>query len=520
MSKKLTQEKAIQNIKNILGDSILLDKFEYNGRANKAMFGCIKHGYWETTYANIIHRSSSSKCPTCSGRNKITEDVKKEIIEARKNKSHIILDKFIFKGYKEKSIFGCSVNFEEHGYWETDCRNVVNGSGCPKCVGRNKTTEEAKKEIIETHGDNILLDRFEYNGAIEFSWFGCPIHGYWEANFSNVKRGYGCPDCGDIKMGLSHRMTQEEAENTLKSVHGDKILLDRFIYNGRHERVLVGCKKHGYWSADYGCVASGHWCKNCHTETVAFSQEEAESNIRKKFGNSILLDKFVYKNNLEDVWVGCLTHGYRKTTYQNIMSSIGNGCLECGYYNRTYNKKLTQKEAEQKIYAIHGSSILFDEFVFKSTHSKSTFICGVNVDHGSWTVPVGCILSGSICPKCSRERLRSFGEDEADRILAKNFANEYESEKILEGCIYKQPLWFDFFIKKFNVCIEINGKQHYEPIEWFGGIESFETQKIRDFIKVEYCKKMSIKLLVIRYDENIFEKMSEFFLKEFNVVLV
>ena len=86
--------------------------------------------------------------------------------------------------------------------------------------------------------------------------------------------------------------------------------------------------------------------------------------------------------------------------------------------------------------------------------------------------------------------------------------------KLVEGQIrrinkYKYILRFDFFLPEFNICIEYNGKQHYEPIDYFGGEKTFKYTLKNDKIKIDYCKKNNILLHIIRYDENIEERMKE-----------
>jgi hypothetical protein len=59
------------------------------------------------------------------------------------------------------------------------------------------------------------------------------------------------------------------------------------------------------------------------------------------------------------------------------------------------------------------------------------------------------------------------------------------------------------------MCIEFNGKQHYESISYFGGDELFEVSKIRYNIKREYCISNSIKFIEISYRKNIKNKLEE-----------
>ena len=66
-------------------------------------------------------------------------------------------------------------------------------------------------------------------------------------------------------------------------------------------------------------------------------------------------------------------------------------------------------------------------------------------------------------------------------------------------------LKFDFAIFNKNhvlrYLIEFNGKQHYEAIDFFGGEEGLKKQIRNDKLKVEYCIKNKIPLIIIPYYE-------------------
>jgi len=49
--------------------------------------------------------------------------------------------------------------------------------------------------------------------------------------------------------------------------------------------------------------------------------------------------------------------------------------------------------------------------------------------------------------------------------------------------------------------IEYDGQQHFKPIKFFGGEDTFKKVTERDKLKNRYCKKENIPLLRIRYDE-------------------
>ena len=76
----------------------------------------------------------------------------------------------------------------------------------------------------------------------------------------------------------------------------------------------------------------------------------------------------------------------------------------------------------------------------------------------------------------------------------------------------QNPLRFDFALfknEKLIALIEYNGRQHYEPIDFFGGVENFIDQQERDGMKLNFCKDKEIPLYIIKYNENIEEKMEE-----------
>lgn len=86
---------------------------------------------------------------------------------------------------------------------------------------------------------------------------------------------------------------------------------------------------------------------------------------------------------------------------------------------------------------------------------------------------------------------------------------EYLKEFRFDDCRNKNTLPFDFFLPILNICIEFNGVQHYKDIEYFTRNSSLIDTKLRDSIKANYCEKNNIELLVIKYNDNIIEKLNQ-----------
>jgi very-short-patch-repair endonuclease len=79
------------------------------------------------------------------------------------------------------------------------------------------------------------------------------------------------------------------------------------------------------------------------------------------------------------------------------------------------------------------------------------------------------------------------------------------NKKKFKNCKNKKQLFFDFFLPDFNCCIEYDGIQHFEIVEFFGGEKSFNERLINDNIKNDFCEENNISLLRISYKDNINE---------------
>lgn len=101
------------------------------------------------------------------------------------------------------------------------------------------------------------------------------------------------------------------------------------------------------------------------------------------------------------------------------------------------------------------------------------------------------------CPACSASK----GEKQiAECLDTQNLT--YQREYRIDDCRSLLPLPFDFALFDAGLLtglIEYHGRQHFEPIPWFGGKKSFESLVVRDAIKQRYCNGHGIDLLVIPY---------------------
>ena len=80
------------------------------------------------------------------------------------------------------------------------------------------------------------------------------------------------------------------------------------------------------------------------------------------------------------------------------------------------------------------------------------------------------------------------------------------------------PLWLsrqrlDVLIPRLALAIEYQGRQHYDPIEHFGGEDGLRQTQERDARKALACKENGISLVYFRYDEELTRSVVEARLK-------
>lgn len=192
-------------------------------------------------------------------------------------------------------------------------------------------------------------------------------------------------------------------------------------------------------------------------------------------------------------------------------------CNQCGY-SLHGNKKEKSFFDTNKICKKHGYNIIkgtfrnkkhfdlidkngykyFDCSVF--TLDKNNMIRNRFSDNNIYlneNIKLFIQINGS-CPQIIFSKCQS-GLEETILEYLKELNICYEQQKKFDWCRRKNYLPFDFYLQQYNVCIEVHGKQHYEPVDMFGGELKFELQKQIDGYKKECCKKNNVAYIEISY---------------------
>lgn len=346
-------------------------------------------------------------------------------------------------------------------------------------MSRKKTHEEYVIEVSQVN-PNIEVIGLYINNSTKIL-HRCKIdNNEWMARPSNILKGKGCPECDDS----SRRKTHDRYVYDLAVVNNNIEVVGKYV--NRQTPILHRCKIDGYeWYTKPNSILSGCGCPMCSGKkktTESFKDELALINPSIEIVGE-------YINSATSVHCLCKVDQYEWDAFpQNLLR--GCGCPQCaGLKHKTHEE-----------YVLELSSINSNiEVVGQYINARTKILHRCKLDGATWMADPHHVLSGKCwCPRCGV----SIGEQSIYDYLTKRqvlFVPQYT----FIDCKNVRCLPFDFYLSELNACIEYDGIQHFQAIDFFGGEPTLKERMNNDRIKTEYCNIKNIPLLRIRYDDNI-----------------
>lgn len=369
-------------------------------------------------------------------------------------------------------------------------------------MGKLESKEIFISKAIEVHGSRYDYSFANYKLSRIPLEIICPVHGSFVQRPNSHLRGCGCPQCGILKTNQSNRITLREFIERSLAKHGNRYDYSMVELKRCASPVLIICQKHGIFRKVPSEHMGGCGCPKCAREQRKFNQMTTKDFIEKAikvYGNRYDYSKTVYfKSNLK-VKISCPEHGEFEVTPNNHLR--GYKCYHCAIEENAAKRRSNTEEFITKAIKVHGNKYDYSLVVYQGIAIKVKIVCP---EHGEFPQVPSAHLDGRGCPRCQDSR----GERKIALFLKGNNIR-FKRQKKFSGCVYKRLLAFDFYLPKYKICIEYDGKQHFFPIEYFGGLKEFERNQIVDRIKQDYCLKKSINLIRISYKEKKIEAILE-----------
>lgn len=289
-------------------------------------------------------------------------------------------------------------------------------------------------------------------------------------------------------------MRNKITEERIKCKFGDIYDYSKLNYIDINSKITIICPEHGefqifprnYLKSKVGCPKCAHKIKGMtkikkNSKVFVIKAKDVHKN---KYDYS----KVEYKGAHNKVCIICPEHGeFWQTPSAHL---YGQGCPICA--------KIKAKESQIKntdwflkqAKIVHGDRYDYSKSNYKGSFEKIEIICPV---HGSFWQTSASHLSGCGCPKCkNKSQYELFTRLKC--VFFKELIEYEASPKWLNG------QFFDIYFPKYNIAIEYNGIQHYEPRDQFGGINEYHKTIERDRLKIQKCKDNNCKLFILKYD--------------------
>lgn len=352
------------------------------------------------------------------------------------------------------------------------------------------TKEVLQEQSNKIHNNNYLIIGDYVNNTTKILIRHLVCNTEFEIIPINHRAGKG----GCTKCFKNNKKTKLELQKESNRIHNNEyeILGD---YINTNTKILI---KHLICDSIFEQTPDKHLhnnkCPICYGKYRLNKKILQERSNEKYNGEYEILGDYI--NNFTPILIKHKTCG---SEYKQIPNNhLRRKCFSC--YGTS---KKTNYEFQQKSNKIHNSEyILMNDYNGANNSVKLMHMKCMK----EFNIIAYSHLRGAKCTYC----FNSKGENHINDFLIENKIN-FIKGKSFDSCKFKNKLRFDFYLPDIKTCIEYDGIQHFEIVEWFGGINALEANKIKDSIKNNWCLENNINLIRISYKEDVYDKLNKIF---------
>lgn len=431
-------------------------------------------------------------------------------------------------GSHKKVWWKCPVS-HEHSWEAVVSWKSKNPNSCPFCSGRRICSDTRLDiqfpELAKQWSQKNKKGPENYTtGTKTKVWWICEKGHEWEAMIQTRTRfSSGCPCCSGRIAHSEDNLAIKDPELIEWWSNKNEVKPEEVKYSS-HKKVWWKCKKGHEWERSINAMTKSRKCPFCIGRRVS-----KEKNLLVCFPeiasmwhptkNKNLTPDQVLPSCSKKVWWKCPKH--KDHEWQTIVNYLtSQSPKKRGKCPFCLSRRIVNSNSLHSLYPDlmkewnQNKNHISPKTIAPLTNKRYWWKCG-KCNHEWQASPNNRIRAQSGCPKCYESK----GEKYISEILNKKnvyFSREWSHET----CKFRRYLKFDFAI--FNrktdklpyKLIEYHGKQHYKIVKFYGGNDKFELRKKRDRIKIQWCEKNNISLLIIPFTyRNRIEEIIDNFLK-------
>lgn len=234
----------------------------------------------------------------------------------------------------------------------------------------------------------------------------------------------------------------------------------------------------------YGCA----YCSGRYKTTEEIQKEVKNPDVE-------LISE--YLGNEKPIFCKCRKCGNEWKTLPKVLITNGSGCPKCGRIKANKSESKKHEDFVKQLFLINPNIEVIGKYI--KSHGKVR--CQCKIDGYIWdAIPSNLLNLSAGCPYCNM----SLGEQCLINALSE-LNISYISQYPIKINGYKRYFRFDAFCPDYDTAIEFNGMQHYYPVSFSGDkslkMKNYLIVKKRDRLKINYCEKHNINLVIIPYWE-------------------
>lgn len=197
---------------------------------------------------------------------------------------------------------------------------------------KTMTQDEFITKANAQHSNRYGYDNVVYVGSTKKVTVTCHKHGDFDIRAATHIAGQGCRKCGYD----SHRVSQDEFIKRAIDKHGNAYKYDRVKLVSMSDKVLIGCKLHGYFPQTAETHIVGAGCPRCKVDYISCLLKSYTKEWIKKakaiHGDVYDYSKVQYNRCADHVTIICKKHGDFEQVANSHLS--GSGCFKCSRERR------------------------------------------------------------------------------------------------------------------------------------------------------------------------------------------
>ena len=368
---------------------------------------------------------------------------------------------------KIKLEWECSVG---HKWWAAPEKIKYANTWCPDCGGRKKLSIDDMHEIAKANNGKCLS--IVYQNIDSLLKWECAEGHQWEAIGDSVKNAKRwCPKCAG------------NAKHTIEEMHlyaeknGGKCLST--FYTNKNTKLKWECSAgHIFMTTATIMLLKKSFCDDC--SIIERFKYEINQIVASKNGKCLTFN--FSRDNTQKINLECHLGHKWETTLVTLRGDCW--CPECANC-----KKLEIDDyhnlAKTKNGICHINSLpKYKEKIKWECDKGHTWNARVDTIKVSW------------CPECSASVTENLCREVFEEIFQKPFPRSRYNW--LKNDKTDKNLELDGYCAELNIAFEYQGIQHYEEVKAFK-INDLRLKDIqyRDSLKINICKSLNIKLIVI-----------------------